>query len=289
MPATTPLTLEQFDLPHPRGEGAFRITVARPDGLPEGAKVPVLLVTDSDILFGVAAEIARLRAVAGSHPHALVVGIGYGADFMTMAKLRTADLTPPLSEAGRAAIGGLSGLIGDKDGGADAFLTFLTDALPAELARRLPEADLERTALFGHSLGGLFVAYALLTRPQAFPVFLGSSPSLWWDDFAIRNHLEGLEQRLAALPRTPHVFLDVGAKEQDIPTEAPPSLPMTLEQVQALVANCRMVDALAEFADTLRAKGLSDLVHVRFPEEDHNTVIPPALNRGLTFALAAFK
>jgi predicted alpha/beta superfamily hydrolase len=286
---TKPLNVEQFELPHPDGKSQFRITVARPAGLAEGAKVPVLLVTDSDMGFGLAAEIARFRAVAGSYPNVLVVGIGYGVDFLEMAKPRTADLTPPLSEAGRAAIGGFTSFIGEQNGGAEAFLGFLADILVPEVGKRFAEADTGKTILFGHSLGGLFAAYALLTRPGAFSAFLASSPSLWWDGFAVLGHLEGFRERLTALPTPPIVFLDVGDKEQELPKEVPAGLQLSLEEVQALVVNARMVDGLADFVGKLRENGLTDLVHVPFQDEDHSTVVPAAITRGLTLALDAWK
>lgn len=289
MPATTPLNLEQFELPHPDGKSVFRIHVARPTGLAEDAKVPVLLVTDSDLLFGLAAEIARFRAVGAAYPNALVVGVGYGVEFLEMAKLRTADLTPPLSDAGRAALGSFTSFIGEQNGGAEAFLSFLTDVLVPEIGKRFAEADVGKTILFGHSLGGLFAAYALLTRPGAFPAFVASSPSLWWDGFSVLSHFEGFKERLAALAKPPVVLLDVGDKEQELPKEVPPGMDVTLEQVQALVINARMVDGLAEFVEQLRTAGLTGLAHVPFQGEDHSTVAPAAITRGLTMALDAWK
>jgi predicted alpha/beta superfamily hydrolase len=36
--------------------------------------------------------------------------------------------------------------------------------------------------LVGHSLGGLFAVYALMTRPDVFQGYIAISPALWWDD-----------------------------------------------------------------------------------------------------------
>jgi hypothetical protein len=85
------------------------------------------------------------------------------------------------------------------------------------------------------------------------------------------------------------VLLDVGDKEQELPKEIPPGMQMSLEEVQALVASARMVDGLAEFVEQLRQAGLTDLVHVPFKDEDHSTVVPAAITRGLTLALNAWK
>lgn len=277
--------IDQFELPHPRGSGSFKISVSRVAHAPEGTKVPVLFVLDGDVAFALAAEIARLRGTMGTQPTAMVVGIGYGVDFADFAKLRTADLTPPLSATGREALGAMASFIGDDDGGADAFLDFLTDTLAPEIGRRYPEASATDHILFGHSLGGLFTAYALLTRPDAFATFLANSPSLWWDGFAILAHLPAFAEKLARIERKPRVLIGVGGKEQDLPSAVPAGVDMTLADIQALVTMSRMVDAVPEFADALRNAGLTDVSHVIYDSEDHGSVVPAALMRGLCFAV----
>lgn len=278
--------IDRFELPHPSGDGTLKISVSRLPALPDGkTDVPVLFVLDADIEFALAAEIARFRATSGMAPSAMVVGIGYGADFAEMAKLRTADLTPPLSEAGKQALGKMADFIGEQDGGADALLTFLIDTLAPEVTRRYPEASTSDHILFGHSLGGLFTAYALLTRPEAFSVFLPTSPSLWWDGFAVLGHLPAFAERVAKLERRPRVFVSVGGKEQDAPRTVPAILNMSLEEVQAMVAASRMVDAAAEFAVALREAGLDEVAHHAFDDEDHGSVVPAAIMRGLIFAV----
>ena len=285
--------VEQFELPHPSGEGAFQISLSRPSALggalPEGLKAPILFVTDGDMCFASAAAIARFRAMVPGYPQVLVVAVGYGANFLSMARLRTGDLTPPLSEAGLADFGALTDVIGDKSGGSDAYLDFIEGALTAEVLARCPEADPERTILFGHSLGGLFTAYALLTRPHAFSAFIASSPSLWWDGFVVLKSLEGFGERVDGLPKPPRVLVAAGGLEQDLPAEVPPGVGMTLDEVHAIVVRSRMIDAAAEFAEFLRAAGLSEVAHVCFQGEDHGSVVPAALMRGLTHALDGWK
>jgi predicted alpha/beta superfamily hydrolase len=280
--------VDQFDMPHPSSTGLFQISVVRHPHLTDGDRaVPVLFVLDADMVFALAAEIARLRGTGNMLPTVMVVGVGYGAAFADMAKLRTADLTPPLSEAGKQSMGDLASLIGDKDGGAEAFLTFLTKTLAPEIERRYPETSPSERILFGHSLGGLFTSYALLTRPHAFSAFLCSSPSLWWDQFAILSHLPVFAGKLAGLKSKPRVMISVGSKEQDLPTKVPPGLDMPLEAVQAMVAASRMVDGAADFVSALRESGLKDTTYVAFDGEDHATVIAAAIMRGLVVAVPA--
>src|SRR3546814_1782222 len=103
--------------------------------------VPVLYVVDGDLLFGMAAEIARAVSSVAAFPAHYVVGIGYDADYADFLKLRTADLTPPIGAAALEGLGGLAAAIGGAEsGGADAFLASLTGALGAEIAARYPKA-----------------------------------------------------------------------------------------------------------------------------------------------------
>ena len=278
-------SLEQFTLAHPAGGAPITISVAAPAVAPD-ANVPILFVVDGDLVFGMAAEIARAMSSVGGVPAHYVVGIGYDADYAAFLKLRTADLTPPLAAQAREAMGAFGAMIGsERSGGADAVLAFLVDMVMPELAVRHPRTVGGAHILFGHSLGGLFAANALLTRPDSFSAYVISSPSLWWDGFSVLQKLPAFAGRLAALPRQPRIFVDVGGKEQDLPTHVPPELDATLEEVRAQILACRMVDAAVEFADALTAAGASVLRRIVFAEDDHMSVVPAALLHGARFAL----
>jgi predicted alpha/beta superfamily hydrolase len=279
-------SLEQFTLPHPGGEGQLKISVAAPTAEPPNAEVPVLYVVDGDFLYGMAAELMRAVSSVAGFPACYVVGIGYDAAYTDFLKMRTADLSPPIGADALEAMGALGAAIGgDRNGGADAFLAFLVDTLGPDIATRYPQTVGGERILFGHSLGGLFAANALLTRPDAFSAFIVSSPSLWWDGFSIFQKLPAFKERLSALSRQPRVFVDVGGKEQDPPTSVPQGLGVTLEQAQAQIRASRMVDAAREFADALSEAGVADLRHVAFAEEDHVSVAPSAIIHGMRFAL----
>lgn len=279
-------SLEQFALPHPSGAGSLRISVAAPSGEAPAAPVPTLYVVDGDILFGMAAEIARAVSSVAAFPAHYVVGIGYDAEYADFLKLRTADLTPPIGAEALTDLGALGTAIGgEKSGGADAFLDFLTDRLRPEIAARYPATAGGEQVLCGHSLGGLFAAHALLRRPDSFSAFIVSSPSLWWDGFSILGQLPAFGDRLAVLPRRPRVFVDVGAKEQELPTNVPEGIGVTLEEAQAQIRSARMVDAAKEFADALAAAGVTELRHVAFAEDDHVSAAPAAILHGMRFAL----
>ncbi len=279
-------SLDQFTLPHPGGEGGLKISVAAPAALPAEGQVPVFYVVDGDLVYGMAAEIARAMTSADGMPPCYVVGIGYDADYALFLKLRTADLSPPLGAEAATRLGALGETIGsDRNGGAGTFLAFLIDALRPEIAARYPATDGADQYLFGHSLGGLFAAHALLTRPDSFSAFIASSPSLWWDDFSILGKLPDFAEAMAALPRLPRVLVEVGGKEQDLPEALPPGAGMSLAEAQQHIRRARMVDAAREFAEALRAAGVAETRHIAFAEEDHVSVAPSALLHGMRFAL----
>jgi predicted alpha/beta superfamily hydrolase len=94
-------------------------------------------------------------------------------------------------------------------GGGPAFLELLDE-------RFLPFVD-ERyrtngeRALVGHSYGGLFVTWVLLTHPDSFDRYLAVSPSYWYDDRVVFR----MEEKVAT-PRPDlraRVFLTAGALE----------------------------------------------------------------------------
>ncbi|WP_374414445.1 alpha/beta hydrolase [Novosphingobium colocasiae] len=248
--------------------------------------MPVLFVMDADFEFAMAAEIVRLATMGGARPGAIVVGVGYGmSDFAAFSRLRTADLTPPVDDENVRALGSLTGLIGDRYGGAHALLAFLIDTLTSEIARRCPEASTWNHGLFGHSFGGLFTAYALVNRPDAFAAYFSVSPSLWWNGFALFDELPGFATRLAALARKPLLFMSVGSDEQGLPTEDASSG----DDLRALMAGWRMVDAVCKFAEAVCGAGLADTRCAVFADEGHLSVIPAAMMRSVTLFLAASK
>jgi predicted alpha/beta superfamily hydrolase len=77
-------------------------------------------------------------------------------------------------------------------GGAEKFLGFLSDEL-------IPNMDMDyRTSgfniLMGHSFGGTFAVYSLLTKPELFDAYIAVSPYLHFaDNYLIKESLSGLK------------------------------------------------------------------------------------------------
>lgn len=284
LPHSVQAAIEQFSLPHPSGDGRVEISVYRvPAARRLVGQVPVLFVLDADLEFALAAEIARFRASTGRLAAAMVVGIGYGLEHGDLAKRRRADLTPELTVGADALP--WAGLAEGENGGAARLLRFLTGTLLPAIALRYPEASPSQRFLFGHSLGGLFVAYALIEQPEAFSDFLIGSPALWWNAFDLIARTAELEHRIAASSRPPRVFICVGELERALPTTVPDTIDATLDELQSVVRRARVVDAALQFGEALGGIGLQEVKCAVIPEEEHLTVVPAALMRGLSFAM----
>ena len=143
------------------------IDVSVPDRYARDAtrRYPVVVVLDGDFEHAIAASITQFYAATSQMPEAIVVGV--------RNTNRARDMTPePVAGFERPPEA-------SEGGGASAFLAFLESELLPYLDRSYRTAPLR--VLVGHSLGGLFAAYALGKRPELFTGYVLMEPSLWWN------------------------------------------------------------------------------------------------------------
>lgn len=278
--STTPATISgasQFELRSEATGRDYRISVYTPFIPPPADGYPALYVVDAQLTFPIAAAMASAFAREGRA--ALVVGISYPTDdVFELIGLRKLDLTPPVPRDESPAAQT------EEHGGYQSFLSFLVDELRPVITGQTP-LDRHRKALFGHSLGGLFVACALATHPECFDTFMASSPTLYWGDRWVFNQLTA-GNRFSDLDVLPRVLITVGALEQELPATMAPSV--TAEAMRAMLDEWRMVDYAGQLAELLRASPGAERMHVQFHAfkgEDHLTVLAPAISRGLAFFL----
>ena len=74
--------------------------------------------------------------------------------------------------------------------------------------------DAQRQTLFGHSYGGLFTLYTLVTKPQTFQGYVAASPSIWWYRGYVERTLEAFEQQLADQPVAARLLVTAGGAEE---------------------------------------------------------------------------
>ncbi len=172
---------ERFSLDSPDRQRRWQVNVGVP--LRAGkAPAPVLYMLDGNAAAMVMDQ-ALLAELAGKAAPVLVF-IGYDNDLRIDSAARTIDYTAWIDRAddenGAPTVAG---------GGAFAFQDLIERRIKPEVEKRA-RIDRSQQALWGHSLGGLFVLSSLYTRPAAFQYYLAASPSLWWSQGAPLGDME---------------------------------------------------------------------------------------------------
>lgn len=135
--------------------------------LQENEKYPVLYIVDADYNFHyVTGLIELLSSISENIPEMLVVGLS-GKGTKTYRK----QSKPPYD-------------VKDK-GTADITLKFFEHELIPYIEKNYKASNYK--ILAGHSIGGLFSTYAMLSKDQLFNAFIAISPSLWWEDQAVKR------------------------------------------------------------------------------------------------------
>ena len=229
----------------------------------------ILVVTDANGLFGLAVDTVRLMQIPGLVPSLLVVGVGYpdATALIDTVEIRARDLTPTPSSRFPGS------------GHADAFIEFVSGELRPWIANRFPAAA-GGVTYFGHSLGGLFGAYTLLTATSTFDRYICSSPSLWWDDEAIFD-IE--RQRLDSDRLNSEVFFGIGSLETDAGRRSEAFNLADGHRAKPPAAHLDMVDDLGRFIGQLeeRTDPTLRINSAEFEDEFHATVPAIVLNRAL--------
>jgi uncharacterized protein len=235
---------------------SYELFIATPPGYREaGRTFPVVYMLDADYSFALVRNIVRHFIEREDMPPVVLVAIAYpGAASSREAYRmhRTRDYTPVF-----APDGGYGAEYQKVSGGAPKFRAFLARELIPFIESRFPVTPDDRT-LIGHSYGGLFATYVLLTEPSLFQRYIAVSPSLWYANRTALT-MEEAAARSGIRPRA-RVFYAVGANE-----------------------NAIMEDDLAELVKKLRSRGNPGLkVTMRvYEDETHNSVFPGAVTRGL--------
>ena len=156
-------------------------------------------------------------------------------------------------------------------GGADELVQFIRTQLLPQLQQQA-SLDLNRLGLFGHSYGGLFTLYTLLTYPNLFKHYIAASPSLWWYHPFMQNQAV----HLPPLQRSTQLNVLIGDQEQWRPKPADPTAPRP-----AGIPTSRFLDA---FMDQLPYCSQLKTQRHRFPDADHGAM----LGLATAFALREF-
>tara|TARA_Y100001934_G_scaffold257826_1_gene327384 strand:- start:133 stop:1071 length:939 start_codon:yes stop_codon:yes gene_type:complete len=249
----------------------YQIFIALPHGYEKIEEpFPVIYGVDANGQFGTLVEASRLLPFEG-YPKTIVISVGYPVGhFWDALPPRAIDLTPTFNQK---LIDKLASDFPEEpamegSGGASGFLRFLEEELFTFIEFKY-KASPENRTLYGHSFGGLFGTYALFKGNQAFTRFIIGSPSYWWDEkvsFQFEEEYAKANQNLNA-----KVFFSTGMLEEKPGDE--------------VMAPFNMVSNLRAFLSALKKRGYKGLNYktVFFPQENHLSVIPPTISRGLRF------
>jgi predicted alpha/beta superfamily hydrolase len=253
-----------------------------PDPAVTGSARPieVLYLLDANCYFGATVDIIRMLQTSAHLPPLLVIGVGYPVlEIRDTLDQRTRDLTPSADPDYAALVPTPLGM-----GGAAAFRRFLIDELRPWVEIQVRARGLSPAAapmLFGHSLGGLFATYVLLSEPTAFGRYGIGSPSLWWHGKASLALEHSAAAARADLPA--QVFLGVGALETHAGRQleasrlSAPERAITASWPIDMVADTHQ---LARQLESRKYPGLSLRTCV-FDDEFHISVWPLVLSRAL--------
>jgi len=198
----------------------YQISVGLPKSYFDDPKesFPVVYVIDANLMFEAVVGLTRLMQLAGALPEFVVVGIGYalegnyGDGLDEFARRRARDLTSTIDERYEQFAANAFNVEGRIDtGGAGKFLSFVAEEL-LPLVEEQYRLDSDDRTLVGHSSGGHFALYALLSQPQLFKRYAVGSPSLGFGN----RRLFDMEQDYAStsdeLPA--RLFLGIGEEEE---------------------------------------------------------------------------
>ncbi len=171
---------ETFELASPETGNTYKIVVSLPADYPwapAGKTYPVIYVIDAQWQFPLIYVVAGAVNYDGAMPPALLVGISWKTtNGNLMMALRDKDVTPAASKSR------------PDYGHAEKFQDFLRHTLIPRIESHY-RASQHRT-LTGCSTSSLLVFYTMLTQPDLFEGYIGSSPPLSWDNYAMNSLLD---------------------------------------------------------------------------------------------------
>jgi predicted alpha/beta superfamily hydrolase len=272
---------EVHHLPSEHVGDEFKIFVGH-CGDTRGTPCPTLYVSDANGMFAGAVDTVRFMQMSAHLPPMLVVGIGYRMGGIAGTEVvRARDFTPTHDPRFARVFPHHTML-----GGADRFLRFIRAELQPWV-RAHYDVDPDDSTFFGHSMGGLFATYVLLTEPDTFTKYGIGSPSLWWHD----DMMFGYEEQYAAshADLAAKVFVAVGEYEDH---EGRLREASRLSPAEQAAAGLRYVDMVADaerMASSLRARNYPrlEIESVVLPGEFHVTVPLLNLSRALRYLFDA--
>lgn len=276
----TPYTLKNTDVVEVRATQLnrdYQLLVSLPPSYEKSARrYPVVFVTDADYAFPLIRSMAK-RLGTGTHgvEEFILVGLSY-AKGDTPEYSRRRDYTPiDTAEKGRVSdMPGRAPKFGESEG----FRRFIKSEVFPVIAQRY-RADMERKVFAGHSYGSLLGLHIAFTEPAMFSHYILGSPSLWYGKRVMFER----EKAYAAAHKDLNAkfFFSVGGFE----TLKPGSGDTRYNTGDDMVADLLEFEALLKKRQYPGLKMETSIL----AEEDHLSVAPVIITRGLKWALPSGK
>lgn len=213
-------------------------------------KYPVLYLNDGPHTFKVAAGVTHFPRM----DKAIVVGIAFSHGENGQYS-RVRDLTPITDDSWKKY----------QTGGAPSYLKFLENEVISYVEENY-RANSKQRILSGHSLGGSFGAWVMLTKPELFSSYILTSPSFWYKKYWIFDLEDKLHLKNKSLRA--NLYLATGS----------------LETIDGGMYY-EMADDQLKFANQLRSRNFQGLTIKDEIVEgtDHFSTFPVGLSKGLMF------
>ncbi|WP_350293972.1 alpha/beta hydrolase-fold protein [uncultured Croceitalea sp.] len=223
-------------------------------------KYPILVLTDAGYAFPLVSSIYRRLKFSKNINEIIIVGISY-AKGEHFGISRTRDYTPTYSPNES---NGYSKEARLSSGQADSFIMFMKNELIPYLDSNY-SLDMNKKVFAGHSLGGLLANYIVLSYPETFDYYISGSPSFWYHNKSIFKIEEEFHRNNTDLKT--NLFMGIGA----------------LEDIEG---GHQMVSDMKDFENKLINRNYKslNLQSMVFPNENHQTVYPTFITKGMLWA-----
>ena len=231
----------------------YNLYISLPKGYHSNTKrYPIIYLLDADYSFALAKQISEHLSDRNRIDESIIVGIAY-ANPNEYKKNRTRDYTPTYVPSG-----GYGQEYQKYSGGAEKFYQFIESELIPYFKQRYRTGE---STFVGHSFGGLFGSYLLISHPSLFNNYIIVSPSLWYDDKLLLKMTK--TKHHFNLDQTKKICLIIGSQENK--------------------GDYRMIDDLKVFNAIIMTKPHRNF-HITFSiieNLDHDTIFPMSLTQGL--------
>ena len=169
---------EVFSIESKETGNTYNISVAFPGSYAQADNsktYPVVYVIDAQWQYPLMYTTYGAVNYDGLMPEAIVVGVSWKETNGNLMQLREQDLTPTTTANN------------SKSGHAKKFQAFFRNELFPHIENNYKGGKVRTVT--GGSTSALFVFYTLISQPDLFTGYIGSSPSLYWDNYAINKIL----------------------------------------------------------------------------------------------------